>query len=128
MQRLKKFEPHLQALANSQETKKVLAQSPDEVIHILCEIIYNVLKGHVPLSKEQIKRLKPHRKILRQVLSCCNSKTKRINVKKGRQYINQTGGALPLILSTLLPIIGKAFLGGTAASAGSLLVKKISGK
>lgn len=55
----------------------IIKEAPDEVIHKLIEIIYNVLKGVVPLSTHQKKILKRSKNTLRQLVKPKLSKKRR---------------------------------------------------
>lgn len=55
----------------------IIKEAPDEVIHKLIEIIYNVLKGVVPLSIHQKKILKRSKNTLRQLVKPKISKKRR---------------------------------------------------
>lgn len=85
----------LQVLKPKYRTALLKACDDDE-INIICECIYNVLKGKIPLEKEEKLKLNKHKNILRKLVS------------KGKQKLRKTiiiqkGGAfLPLILGAVL--------------------------
>lgn len=90
---------------------KLIKDAPNHVIKCICECCHNLLKGNVILTSDQKRKLYPKREHLRQLAS------KSISVKNKKKIINQTGGLLPFLLP-LLPLIGKAVLGG-AVGAGA---------
>ena len=99
--------------ATPQTRKKLVKNSPSEVINcVLC--CQNVLKGNVHLSSAQKKKLYPNRQHLRRLAS------KSISVKKKKHILNQKGGFLSLLAPALLPLLGKAVIGGIGGALKSL--------
>ena len=98
--------------ATPQTRKKLVKDSPSEVIRCVSECCHNVLKGNVHLSSAQKKKLYPNRQHLRRLAS------KSISVKKKKQILNQKGGFLSLLAPALLP--GKAVIGGIGGALKSL--------
>ena len=96
--------------AQPQYRKKLVKEAPDQVIHCISECCQNLLKGNVPLSIAHKRRLYPKRTQLRVIAS------KSIPVSKKKKILNQTGGILPFLFP-LIPLLGKAIVGG-AISAG----------
>ena len=93
--------------ATPQTRKKLVKDSPSEVIGCVSECCHNVLKGNVHLSSAQRKKLFPSRQHLRRLAS------KSISVKKKKKKkLNQKGGFLSLLAPALLPLLGKAVIGG----------------
>lgn len=74
----------------------LLKSCDDEEINIICECIYNVLKGKVPLENKQKSKLRKYKDILRKLVA----KTKH---KIRKTVIIQKGGAfLPIVLGAVL--------------------------
>jgi len=124
MNHLEKHRSMLEVLqkASPKLRKAILQNSNDELICVLAELIVNFMEGHVTISKQQKQKLKPYRKMFRNVVNnCSNHKLK--NKKKIRKTIVQSGGFLPL----LLPLIAKAALGGLVSTGVGLAAKKIIG-
>lgn len=92
-----KHVPLLRQLCRCNQTtaKNILKKNKDLQL-CLRECAVNVLKGNVPLSKHQLKKLKRHKKQLRE-LSLKKTSQKR------RLQIEQKGGFLA---SLLFPVIG----------------------
>jgi hypothetical protein len=67
---------------------------PAEVISAICECSLNLLKGIVPLTPRQKRRLVRYKAHLRDLAN------KKVSRKRKRQRLNQKGGNL---LSDLLP-------------------------
>ena len=100
--------------ATPQTRKKLVKDSPSEIINCVSECCQNVLKGNVHLSSAQKKKLYPNRQHLRRLAS------KSISVKKKKHILNQKGGFLSLLAPALLPLIGKAVIGGIGGALKSL--------
>ena len=100
--------------ATPQTRKKRVKDSPSEVIRCVSECCHNVLKGNVHLSSAQKKKLYQSRQHLRRLAS------KSISVKKKKQILNQKGGFLSLLAPALLPLLGKAVIGGIGGALKSL--------
>lgn len=77
--------------------RKIILRSCDEKeINFICECIYNVLRGKVPINDKDKTKLKKYKHFLRKLVSKGNKKIrKKIIVQKG-------GAFLPIILSTVL--------------------------
>ena len=88
--------PYLDALAKSNpKLGKVLIDNvPTTVITAICECCLNLLKGVIPLTPRQKRRLARYKAHLRALAN------KRVSRKKKKQYLNQKGGSL---LTALLP-------------------------
>ena len=100
--------------ATPQTRKKLVKDSPSEVIRCVSECCHNVLKGNVHLSSAQKKKLYLSRQHLRRLAS------KSISVKKKKQILNQKGGFLSLLAPALLPLLGKAVIGGIGGALKAL--------
>ena len=100
--------------ATPQTRKKLVKDSPSEVIRCVSECCHNVLKGNVHLSSAQKKKLYPNRQHLRRLAS------KSISVKKKKNILNKKGGFLSLLAPALLPLLGKAVIGGIGGALKAL--------
>lgn len=102
MASVRKHLPLLQTLQNSKPKirKQILKKADTSLINTLLECIQNVLSGNVPLDKNQKKKLKRYKTILR------NLAQSKICIKKKKNIIVQSGGAfLPALL---VPIVSAA--------------------
>lgn len=81
---------------NKKTQKQLLNQGGKKLQLCLRECALNVIRGNVPLSKHQFKKLRKYRKDLRELSH------KRTSLKR-RLKIEQKGGFLA---SLLLPIVG----------------------
>ena len=99
--RLKKNVPMLKILqyAKPSLVKQVLKQSDNELLSVLCECCLNVLRGNVPLSTYQKKRLKFFKKTLR---AAADKKT----TLARKRVLFQKGGFLRLLIPPVLSVLG----------------------
>lgn len=84
--------------------RKSLLKSCDESeINCICECIYNVLQGKVPLKEKEKSKLKKYKNILRKIVT-----RDRNNLRKN--ILIQKGGAfLPIILGSVLSALLNCF-------------------
>lgn len=80
--------------------KALLKACDEDEINIICECIYNVLKGKIPLENTEKTKLNKHKNILRKLVSKGKQKLRKtIIVQKGGAFLPIILGA---VLSTLL--------------------------
>lgn len=101
---VKKYIHHLHVLNNSEKAcnrQEFIKQQPVDFTKCLCEICDNLLKGNIPLTPKDKKRLERYRKQIRFL-----AEHKGKNIKAKRVRILQKGGAafLPILLPSLLTI------------------------
>ena len=100
MSRLSKDRALLEALihASPKERKALLKVCDISRIHSVCECVYNVLRGNVPLSDKCKRQLCKYKTTLRRIVKRGESWVKK------RRYLVQKGGGffIPLLLSTVL--------------------------
>jgi len=78
----------------------------------ICDCAHNILNENIPLSQKQYKELEKYQSLLRYLAEKRNYR----NDPEKRQYINQSGGFLPLLLAPIL--------GATGSILAETLVKK----
>ena len=87
--------------------QKLIDLADNSEIQAICEIVYNILGGRLPLKPEQKKKLKRHRVALRNIVDRSKS------VKKKKKILQQSGGflsaVLPLVVSALGSIVPALF-------------------
>jgi hypothetical protein len=88
-------------ICRGKEKKKLIASCKKKDIHAICECAENVLVGNVPLTPQQKKRLKKHKKAL---IKLANTN---IDWKKKKRFIQQKGSGL---LTTLLGVAVPALI------------------
>ena len=88
--------PYLQVIVKSKpKLRKLLINNvPEEVITAICECSLNLLKGVIPITPGQKRRLARYKTHLRALAS------KKVSRKQKKLYLNQKGGNL---LTALLP-------------------------
>lgn len=134
---LKKHQPFICRLGNSNSDtcRQLLRQAQPQQIKSIISVVYNILKGAVPLTPAQKRLVRKHKDLLRKFVnsSCCLSKKNKayVNseaVKKVRRHLSeQKGGILPILLP-LLALAGKAALAGAVTAGTGLAVKKLAGQ
>lgn len=81
--------------------KELISRLPKECIKTICECTLNLLKGNVPLTKQQKKNLQKYKSTLRDIAD----KKKSLFVK--RKLIIQKGGFLPILIPTVISVLTK---------------------
>jgi hypothetical protein len=88
-------------LASPSLARRLERLTPEQVMW-LCEAVWNVTKGRVPLSTREYKKVKSQRDKLKRIAKCRT-------VREGRGRLVQYGGALlpiliPAIISALVAL------------------------
>ena len=98
--RLKGSLPYLQVLVKSKpKLRKILIDNvPESVITAICECRLNLLKGVIPFTSPQKRRLACYKTHLRALAN------KKVSGKKKKQYLNQKGDNL--LTALLPPVLG----------------------
>lgn len=76
--------------------KLILKACDEEEVNVICECIYNVLKGKIPLPEKEKKRLGKHKHILRKLIS------KGKNITRKNIIVQKGGAFLPIILGAVI--------------------------
>ena len=81
----------------------ILKNCENDLIHIICDCVYNVVKGNVPdLTQGKVNKLARHKSSLIKL-------TKKLPIKEKRKILVQKGGGfLPFLLPLIAPLIAKA--------------------
>ena len=81
----------------------ILKNCENDLIHIICDCVYNVIKGNVPdLRQEKVSKIARHKTSLIKL-------TKKVPIKGKRKILVQKGGGLlPFLLPLVAPLISKA--------------------
>lgn len=83
--------------ANTKQRREMLKQR--KIISCLCEVVQNVLKGHVKLTRGQKQRWGRHKHKLRRLVS-------RRNTYPQKTKIIQKGGFLPMLIPLAVKLLG----------------------
>ena len=84
--------------------RAVLANADKKLVCVICEMIQNVMNGHVKLSPKQFQKLKNHKHILRKIID------KRTNLAMKRKLLSQKGaGFLSLLVPAIATIVSGIF-------------------
>ena len=99
--KLRKYAHHLQYLkATTPALAKAIIKSADKgLVNCLCEVGLNVLKGNVPITPQQKRKLSRHKQDLRRIV-------KRGVGLQSKKRILQKGGFLGALLGPLARIAG----------------------
>lgn len=91
---------------SSPKIRKVILQecSPD-LIQAICEICMNLLKGNIPITQCQHNKLKRYKEKIRQ-MAC-----RKAGVRQKKKLLNQKGGFLLPLLTTVLPMVADLAIG-----------------
>ena len=93
--RLRPLIPFLQA--NQRQRRRLLNQR--RIVSCLCEVVQNVLKGHVKLSRGQKQRWARHKHKLRRLVN-------RRTTTPQRMRLIQKGGFIPLLIPLATKLLG----------------------
>ena len=103
--RIKKYLPILEYVAslNRKKQKEFLAHADGNFLRIISEICYNINKGNINLSSDQIKKLRPYRNDIAYLCKKSHSLTqRRQRIQKGG-FLSNLLKILPLLISTIFP-------------------------
>ena len=92
--RMKGSLPYLQILAKSAPKLRKILNVPEIVITAIYECCLNTLKGVIPLTPRQKRRLAPYKIHLRALAN------RKVSRKRKKTFLTQRGGSL---LTALLP-------------------------
>lgn len=96
MKNIKKHYHLLKLLLSASPTQKraIIRTADKSQLHCLCEICLNVLGGNLSVN---VKKLRKYKTAIRKIVN------KKLSLeKKRKEFINQTGGFLPIILPAVL--------------------------
>ena len=99
--RLLTQEPFLRLLAGSsaKRRKTLLHQATKEELTTLFEICLNIIKGTLPLTTTQLKKLKYHRKLIRQLAD------RKKSFQSKKKLVSQKGGAIGAVLGKIVSLV-----------------------
>ena len=95
-------------LKTKRSTAKAFIQAADKnTVNGLCECCLNILKGNVPLTSAQKRRLGKHKQTLRLL-----ARKKRLSLRVKKKALLQKGGFLGALLGPIISTVGSLLLGG----------------
>jgi len=102
MKRIKENADFLRAttLAHPEQCKALLKTAKPKQLDSICEILFNIVKGVIPLKEELFKKTSRYRNVLRKLVNKC------LHKKVRRELMVKYFGILQKLLATALPIIG----------------------
>ena len=89
---------HKLADASRKQRKKLMKHASEEQLKGLFEICLNIIRGNVPMEKNEFQRLKRHKNTLTVLAS------RKIPMYKKRRIANQKGGFLSSVAAFALPV------------------------
>lgn len=112
-ERMRQYLPTLRRIHRLGEgaKKKLIKDCDKKLIDCFCECSKNILKGNVPLKRNQLKRLRREKKNLRTLA------LKKTSLKKKRKIL-QKGGFIGAILPPVLTVLS-SLLGGLIGGDGA---------
>jgi hypothetical protein len=78
----------------------------------MSECCKNLLKGAVPVTANQLSKLRRYKKTLHQL------STKKLSNKSRRKILQQKGGFLPLLIGPVLGLVSSLIWGAVKSIAG----------
>lgn len=106
MASVKKHLPILKLLQSAKPKlrKSIISNCDLDFVNTLIECVFNTVKGNIPLTESEKKRLKKFKTVLRKVL-----KTKGGLCKKRKVIVQNGGTFLPLLLQPIVLAGEKVF-------------------
>ena len=102
------FSRELNAIDNfkhyKQKCNRIMDDGGMELVHCICDCVYNILQGNIPIDEEENERLKRHKELLRELV-------KEKTSDKRRKHLIQEGGFLGSLIPILVGLVGKLFTG-----------------
>lgn len=95
---------HLKLLCKTKSKTALLRKCPNSLIKSVCECALNLLKGNVPITPSQKKRLAPHKRTLRRLgdQKVPLFKKRRLLVQKGDGFLSVLIPAAVSVLTSLI--------------------------
>jgi hypothetical protein len=96
--KIEKYIHLIKSIHNSSvdRSRHILEHVSGAVVKVICEMIYNILKGVVPLSDKEVARLRKIKQILKRLT------LKSISIKNKRQIIVENIKSMKLIIGPVL--------------------------
>jgi len=80
----------------------ILKKADNNLISAICESIYNILEGNVPLRSDQKVLLIKYKSVLRKLVQ-------RNKIKYKKKLLVQSGGFLGIVLPAVLSLVSSLF-------------------
>ena len=85
--------------SHAKQRKALLKTMTQNQLKVLIEVIYNIFKGTLRLSKYYIKKLFPHRTTIRSIAS------RRVNRKRKRDIFVKKHSIIPILIKPVLSLL-----------------------
>ena len=93
---LQKYIKKLEPLLTAKKKDRKLIMKNQNLINAVCQGVYNILNGTMPINKETKQKLQRFRSKLHDLSSTEHNSEQKVNL------INQTGGLLPILIPSLI--------------------------
>jgi hypothetical protein len=81
----------LKELSKSKSPYKKIEKADSKLMQAICESVFNILEGNVPLSSKNRQDLSKHENLQRKLVQ-------KSSLKENKKFLVQSGVALPVIL------------------------------
>lgn len=105
-----KYLPLLEQLAkaNTVNRMKILKDADPQFVRLICESVFNILKGNIKLTERHYRKLSPHKRTLLFLARKENSLTaKRVALAKKKGGAAFLPMLLPVVISLVSSLLGK---------------------
>ena len=89
---------------DKQICNRIIDEGGKELVHCICDCVYNILHGNIPIDEEEKERLRIHKELLRKLVN------EKISYSRRKRLI-QDGGFLEPLIPILVGLVGKLFTG-----------------
>lgn len=104
--KFQRIESFLQAVSscNGRKRKHLLCKASNDNIKDVCEVVLNLMRGHIPLDQVTFNRFKRESEALKPLVN------QRVALYKKRKIINQKGGLIGHVAAIALPVVASLLL------------------
>ena len=89
---------------DKQKCNNIIDEGGMELVNCICDCVYNILQGNIPINDEEKDRLRIHKELLRKLVK------EKTSYRRRKQLI-QDGGFLGSLIPILAGLVGKLFTG-----------------
>lgn len=85
--------------APKKQRQALINTATRDQIFCICDCANNILIENIPLTAQELKKLKRYQDLIRYL---ADTKGQRKKIKQKKQYLIQSGGFLPILLAPIL--------------------------
>jgi hypothetical protein len=82
----------IHSIIKSKNPRNIISKASENIIHIICETVLNILYNNIDLDPSQLAKLYRYKEILRQIARFSN-------IKEKKKLIRKIQPVLPIILN-----------------------------